>query len=305
MLQRRVGCGGLLVGALGLACQTLSPPEADGASATSAEDDPWSEAAAIRAVQRALDAGVTLLDTADAYGPYRNELLLGRALAGRREQAVIATKCGLAHAVGAGLVRDGRPEHVRKACDGSLRRLGVDRIDLYQLHRVDPVVPIEETWGAMAELVAAGKVRSLGLCEVSVAQLRRAQHVFPVTSVRGELSPWATAALDGVLPWCRAHGVGFLAFAPLGRAQSDRPDLDPPISAGLRSLAARRRLTVDQVALGWVLAQGDGVVPLLDAAGSEDLLRLAAACPPELTGEELRSVGAAAASADAESAGAG
>lgn len=271
MRQRRIGCGGLLVGALGLTCQ----PDTEQAGAGGGPDKRVAE------IQRALDAGHTLLDTADVYGPFTNELLLGRALVGRRRLAVLATKCGLVQDTAAGLIRDGRPEQVRKACDGSLRRLATERIDLYQLHRVDPDVPIEETWGAMAELVFAGKVRALGLCEVSVAQLRRAQHVFPVTSVRAELSLWARRALDGVLPWCRSHGVGFLAAAPLGRDRAGRcravlPDdtsaagaaaslggVDEAITASLRAIAAARGVTPTALALAWVLAQGEGVVPLL------------------------------------------
>jgi aryl-alcohol dehydrogenase-like predicted oxidoreductase len=299
--QRRIGCGGLLVGALGLCCQSGADP---------AEADRGSDEA-IAQIHRALAAGRTLLDTADVYGPFTDELLLGRALAGRREQAVLATKCGLVRDAGAGLVRDGRPEQVRKACDGSLRRLATERIDLYQLHRVDPDVPIEETWGAMAQLVSAGKVRALGLCEVSVAQLRRAQHVFPVTSVRAELSLWARRALDGVLPWCRSHGVGFLAAAPLGRDRAGRcraevPDAesasgtveaaggpDEAITASLRTIAAARRLPPSVLALAWVLAQGDGVVPLLPGPAAAD--RYQTISPEALTlgTEDLLALGAA------------
>jgi aryl-alcohol dehydrogenase-like predicted oxidoreductase len=188
----------------------------------------------VRAVHTALDAGVTLLDTADMYGPFTNELLLGRVLKERRADAFVSTKCGLL--VGEQhLVANGRPSYVRRACDASLRRLQTDTIDLYQLHRVDPEVPVEETWGAMAELVAAGKVRTLGLSAVgaragrrsgtgvvpgrydeTVRHLRRAQQVFPVGCVQAELSVWAPEALAELLPWCTARGIGFLAAMPLG-----------------------------------------------------------------------------------------
>jgi aryl-alcohol dehydrogenase-like predicted oxidoreductase len=196
-------------------------------------------AESLRAVGTALDHGVTLLDTADMYGPFKNELLLGRVLRERRAEVFVATKCGLL--VGEQhLVANGRPAYVRRACDASLRRLQTDTIDLYQLHRPDPEVPVEETWGAMAELVAAGKVRALGLCAVGsggpgwadgraradrrrgrpygdvLAQLARVQQVFPVASVQAELSVWAREALAELLPWCTARGVGFLAAMPLG-----------------------------------------------------------------------------------------
>lgn len=192
-------------------------------------------AGCLRAVHTALDRGTTLLDTADVYGPFTNELLLGLVLGKRREEALVPTTCGLL--VGPRhLVADGRPSHVRRACDASLRRLRTEVIDLYQLHRVDPEVPLEETWGAMAELVAAGKVRSLGLCAVGVRaarrrfdeslyattirQLERAQQVFPVSCVQAELLVWSREALDELLPWCEARGVGFLAAMPLGSGSS-------------------------------------------------------------------------------------
>ncbi|BBB00384.1 putative oxidoreductase [Actinacidiphila reveromycinica] len=189
----------------------------------------------LRVVHAALDAGVTLLDTADMYGPFTNELLLGRVLQERRADAFVSTKCGLL--VGEQhLVANGRPSYVRRACDASLRRLRTDTIDLYQLHRADPEVPVEETWGAMAELVAAGKVRALGWCAVgarvgrsrggrgsggrphdeTIRHLARVQQVFPVACVQAELSVWAPEALAELLPWCAARGIGFLAAMPLG-----------------------------------------------------------------------------------------
>ncbi|WOI62299.1 aldo/keto reductase [Streptomyces fradiae] len=229
MERRTLGATGLDVGAIGLGCMPMS-----WAYSTSQQRGDRS----LRAVHAALDAGVSLLDTADMYGPFTNELLLGRVLRERRADAFVATKCGLL--VGDGhIVADGRPSYVRRACDASLRRLQTDVIDLYQLHRADPEVPVEETWGAMAELVTAGKVRALGWCAVGVRSARRAgphsgayrwggvydgtirqldrvQQVFPVSAVQAELSVWSPEALARLLPWCAARGVGFLAAMPLG-----------------------------------------------------------------------------------------
>ncbi|MFI6641067.1 aldo/keto reductase [Streptomyces sp. NPDC050504] len=222
MERRTIGAGALEVGAVGLGCMPMS--WAYSASQQHGERS-------LRTVHAALDAGVTLLDTADMYGPFTNELLVGRALKERRGEAFVSTKCGLL--VGdQHIVANGRPGYVRRACDASLRRLGTDVIDLYQLHRVDPEVPIEETWGAMAGLVAAGKVRALGLCAMgaraarrtpgarlhdgTIRLLERAQQVFPVSAVQAELSVWSPEALAALLPWCVARGVGFLAAMPLG-----------------------------------------------------------------------------------------
>lgn len=225
MERRTLGATGLGVGAVGLGCMPMSWAY----SASRRRGD-----LSLRAVHAALDAGVTLLDTADMYGPFTNELLLGRVLRERRAEAFVSTKCGLV--VGDGhIVANGRPAYVRRACDASLRRLQTDVIDLYQLHRADPKVPVEETWGAMAELVTAGKVRALGLCAVGVRggrrapygggrdlydgtirQLDRLQQVFPVSAVQAELSVWSREALARLLPWCDARGVGFLAAMPLG-----------------------------------------------------------------------------------------
>ncbi|MEW1862158.1 aldo/keto reductase [Streptomyces sp. NBC_00669] len=236
MERRRVGATALDVGAVGLGCMPMSwgysASRQDGAQAPGGRR---SGGHSLRVVHAALDAGVTLLDTADMYGPFTNELLLGRVLKERRADAFVSTKCGLL--VGEQhIVANGRPSYVRRACDASLRRLQTDTIDLYQLHRVDPEVPVEETWGAMAELVAAGKVRTLGLCAVgarggrsrggragrgrlhdeTIRQLGRAQQVFPVGCVQAELSVWAPEALAELLPWCVARGIGFLAAMPLG-----------------------------------------------------------------------------------------
>jgi aryl-alcohol dehydrogenase-like predicted oxidoreductase len=282
-------------------------------------ETPRDEATSIWVIHRALGLGMTLIDTADAYGPHTNEELVGRALAaGHRERAVLATKVGLltdsveaaspgGNSPGAG--RDGRPEHVRASIDGSLRRLGTDHVDLYQLHRVDPQVPLEETWGAMAQTVAAGKARRIGLSEVTVAEIRRAHAVHPVTSVQSELSLWTRDALAEVLPYCQEQGIAFLPFAPLGRgfltgrfaSSDDLPQDDfrrglPRFQrealranlafvARVRQVADRAGATPAQVALAWVLAQGPHVVPipgtktpgyLADNAGAADVVLSAA-----------------------------
>ncbi len=230
MERRTIGAGALSVGAIGLGCMPMNW------AYTSSQQ---SGESSLRTVHAALDRGVSLLDTADMYGPFTNELLVGRVLKERRAEAFVSTKCGLL--VGEQhVVANGRPGYVKRACDASLRRLQTDRIDLYQLHRADPEVPIEETWGAMAELVAAGKVRALGLCAVgargqlrragaragataparlhdaTIRQLERVQQVFPVSCVQAELSVWSPDALDTLVPWCASRGVGVLAAMPLG-----------------------------------------------------------------------------------------
>ncbi|MFF8829931.1 aldo/keto reductase [Streptomyces sp. NPDC015131] len=226
MERRTIGATALEVGAIGLGCMPMSWAY----SASRQRGD-----RSVRAVHAALDAGVSLLDTADMYGPFTNELLLGRVIKERRAEAFVSTKCGLL--VGEQhIVANGRPGYVRRACDASLRRLQTDVIDLYQLHRVDPEVPVEETWGAMAELVTAGKVRALGMCAMAVRAPRRAgtggpaadlyegtirllervQQVFPVSAVQAELSVWSREALPRLLPWCVSRGVGLLAAMPLG-----------------------------------------------------------------------------------------
>ncbi|MFG2290263.1 aldo/keto reductase [Streptomyces sp. NPDC048595] len=240
MERRTIGAAALEVGAIGLGCMPMS---------WGYTESQRNKEGSLRAVHTALDRGSSLLDTADMYGPFTNELLVGRVLKERRAEAFVSTKCGLL--VGEQhIVANGRPGYVKRACDASLRRLQTDHIDLYQLHRADPEVPVEETWGAMAELVAAGKVRSLGLCAVgaravrqarpplasrtqrravppaarsrsrmhdgTLAQLERIQQVFPVSSVQAELSVWSPEALEELLPWCASRGIGFLAAMPLG-----------------------------------------------------------------------------------------
>jgi aryl-alcohol dehydrogenase-like predicted oxidoreductase len=240
-----------------------------------------------RALGRGIELGVTLIDTADMYGPYTNEELVGRALAGRRDEVVLATKVGLVveDVETYKMVRDGRPEHVREGIDASLRRLGTDHVDLYQLHRVDEKVPVEETWGAMAEVVAAGKARAIGMSEATVDELDRAQAIHPVSSVQSELSIWTRDRLEDVLPWCRAHDAAFIPFAPLGRgyltgtissASFDDRDFrarnprftraaleaNLAIVERVRAVAERRGATPAQVALAWTLAQDERVIPI-------------------------------------------
>jgi aryl-alcohol dehydrogenase-like predicted oxidoreductase len=288
MRTTALGSGGPEVGVIGLGCM--------GMTHSYDMETPRDDATSIAVIRRALDLGITLLDTADVYGPFTNEELVGRALAaGHRDRAVVATKVGLTRdsvrtADPGGRSprggRDGRPEHVRASIDGSLRRLRTDHVDLYQLHRVDPRVPLEETWGAMAGAVGAGKARCLGLSEVTVAEIARAQAVHPVTSVQSELSLWTRDALASVLPYCQQHGIAFLAFAPLGRGFlagrfscfDDLPREDfrrglPRFQPGslranlaivtrVRQIAERAGATPAQLALAWLLARGPHVVPI-------------------------------------------
>ncbi|MEU6650153.1 aldo/keto reductase [Streptomyces sp. NPDC046900] len=318
MERRTIGAATLEVGAVGLGCMPMS--WAYSGSHRRGEES-------LRTVHQALDLGMTLLDTADMYGPFTNELLVGRVLKKRRTDAFVSTKVGLL--VGEQhIVADGRPGYVKRACDASLRRLQTDVIDLYQLHRADPEVPVEETWGAMAELVGAGKVRALGLCAVgvrggrqsgarlydgTVRQLERMQQVFPVSAVEAELSVWSTEALDALLPWCATRGVGFLAAMPLGNGfltgtltpgEGFEPDdlrarhprftaemmaENQPIVAGLRRVAHRHgeEVTPAQVALAWVLAQGRHVVPVPGAKQERWVAQNAAAPGLTLTTEDL------------------
>ena len=274
MDQRRLGP--FTVGAVGLGCMGMSW----GYSPQERDDD-----ASIEVIRRALDLGVTLIDTADVYGPFHNEELVGRAIAGRRDELTLATKCGLVNVDGE-MTRDGRPEHVREACDASLQRLHVDTIDLYQLHRVDEKVPLAETWGAMASLVEAGKVRAIGMSEVDVAQIEEAHAIHPVTSVQSELSLWTRGPLTDVVPWCAAHDAGFLPFAPLGRGfltgtlpttgDFDETDFragnprftgdalaaNQHIVDAVRRVADRLGSTPAQVAIAWLLAQREHIVPI-------------------------------------------
>ncbi|MFF8916063.1 aldo/keto reductase [Streptomyces sp. NPDC015032] len=265
----------------------------------------------VRVVHRALDLGIRIFDTADIYGPYSNERLLGRALKSHRDRAVIATKCGLVTNPDGTLSRDGRPQHIRAACDASLSRLATDTIDLYQLHRVDPDVPLEETWGAMAELVRAGKARGLGISHASVEELERINGQFPISAVQYELSVLARHAQDDVLKWCETTGTPFLAFSPLGRGlltglvdhaaldEKDARSRDPrfdehafavnrTIVDGLTRVARRHGATTAQVSIAWVLAQSELVIPIPATKRPRWLEQNTAAASLELTDEDLR-----------------
>lgn len=262
---------------IGLGCMPFSFGYVDAPS----EDEP----AAV--IGRALDLGVTMFDTADVYGPFTNEEILGRGLGSRRDEATIATKWGLLVGPNGGypLSRDARPERAAEAVRASLTRLGTDVIDLYYLHRVDEAVPLEESWGAMAALVDEGLVRAIGLSEVDVDELERAHVIHPVAALQSELSLWTHDAIAGALPWCAAHGAAFVAFSPLGRgfltgtitaADFDARDFrasnprftDEAIAANrsivevVRAVAARHGATPAQVALAWTLTRGSHVVPI-------------------------------------------
>ena len=276
MEHRRLGREGLTVSALGLGCMGMSEFYAG-------RDD----AESIATIHRALDSGIDFLDTADMYGPFTNERLVGQAIRGRRDEVVLATKFGNQRGEdGSFLGVNGRPDYVRKSCDGSLQRLGVDHIDLYYQHRVDRTVPIEETVGAMAELINQGKVRFLGLSEAAPATLRRAHSEHRITALQTEYSLWTRDPEDEVLPLCRDLGIGFVAYSPLGRGfltgrfrtfkdlpeddyrrnsprfQGDNFQKNLDLVERVEDIARRKRCTPAQLALAWLLAQGDDIVPI-------------------------------------------
>jgi aryl-alcohol dehydrogenase-like predicted oxidoreductase len=266
-----------------------------------------------RTIHRALELGVTFFDTADMYGPYVNEELVGKALRGRREEAVIATKFGIMRDPNDPTKRgiNGSPEYVRQACEGSLRRLGTDYIDLYYQHRVDPNTPIEDSVGAMSRLVEEGKVRHLGLSEAAAETLRRASAVHPIAALQSEYSLWSRDPEDGVLDACRELGISMVAYSPLGRGfltgqiqrfedlaeddyrrhtprfQGENFQRNLDVVARIKELASQKKCTPGQLALAWVLAQGDDIVPIPGTKRIEYLEENLGALDVQLSAEEL------------------
>jgi aryl-alcohol dehydrogenase-like predicted oxidoreductase len=301
MKKRKLGRQGLEVSAIGLGCMGMS--EFYG---------PRDEAESVATIHRALELGMDFFDTADMYGPFLNEELLGRALRGKRDRAVIATKFGNVRGEdGSFRGVDGRPEYVRKCIEASLRRLGVDHVDLYYQHRVDPKTPIEDTVGAMAELVREGKVRYLGLSEAAPATIERAHAVHPISALQTEYSLWSREPEDEILPTVRRLGIGFVAYSPLGRGflsgeikklddlpADDRRRMFPRFAGEnfalnialvhrIEELAKRRRITASQLALAWVLARGEDIVPIPGTKRRSYLEQNAAAAVVELSADEL------------------
>lgn len=302
MLQRQLGTSGLIVSAMGLGCMGMSQSYGPG-------DDTES----IRTLNRALDIGVTFFDTAAAYGMGANERLLSRVLASRRSEVVLATKCAIVDSPdGKGTTVDGSPAEIIRSCDQSLERLGVDVIDLFYLHRVDPNVPIEESVGAMASLVRAGKVRYLGLSEAGPSTLKRAYDVHPIAALQSEYSLWWREPEASVLPACRKLGIGFVPFSPLGRGflsggvtsdaklssddmrrglprfQGENLDRNLKLVRRLEQMAAARHCTSSQLALAWLLAQGQDIVPIPGTKRRTYLESNAAAVDIHLTDTDRR-----------------
>src|SRR5215218_3576490 len=310
MEQRTLGGQGLVVAALGLGCMGMSQSYG-----------PADDQESIATIHRALDLGITFLDTADMYGPFTNERLVGRAIAGRRDEVVLATKFGNQRRPdGSWVGINGRPEYVHSACDASLERLGVDHVDLYYQHRVDPSVPVEETWGAMKELVEAGKVRHLGISEAAPATIRKANAVHPVAALQSEYSLFSRDPERELLATVRELGIGFVAYSPLGRGflsgrlTSSSPEefADDDFRRGhprfegenfarnlalverVRQLAAEKGATPAQLAIAWVLAQGDDVVPIPGTKRRRYLEENLAALQLRLTREDLIAIDEAA-----------
>ncbi len=302
MIRRRLGSQGLEVSAQGLGCMGMTHAYGKG-----------DEQSGLETIHRALELGITLLDTAEVYGPHTNEQLVGRAIAGRRDEFEIATKFGFAIDPDRPSDRatDGRPENVRRACEGSLERLGTDHIDLFYQHRVDPDVPIEETVGAMAELIEQGKVRYLGLSEASAETIRRAHATHPLTAVQSEYSLWTRDVEDDVLGTLRELGIGLVAYSPLGRgfltgqirSMADLPEDDwrrtnprfqehalrenLELADRVTEIAERRGITPAQLALAWVMAKGEDIVPIPGTKSPRRLEENAAAAEIKLSAQDV------------------